>query len=80
MTELIALVGAHAAAKNLANVALDSTVGQWDDTFYADTASGPAPASLDSDRFLSNSTETSATWCGFAANSQSWQQAFAPPA
>ncbi len=74
--ELVALVGAHSTAKNLAGTGLDSTVGAWDTTFYSETADGTAPASLASDQSLSNSTETATTWSGFAASQAAWSAAF----
>ena len=77
-TELVALVGAHSAAKNLAGTGLDSTPGDWDTEFYTETADGTAPTTLDSDKFLSNSSETSSVWSSFAESSSSWQDAFVP--
>ena len=77
-TELVALVGAHSAAKNLAGKSLDSTPGDWDTKFYTETADGTASAALDSDKYLSNSSETSSTWSSFAESSSSWQDAFVP--
>ncbi|ORY58372.1 peroxidase [Pseudomassariella vexata] len=77
--ELIALVGAHSAGKNLAGTALDTTVNQLDSTkFYPETQDASAPASLDSDRFLSNSTATKTIWKGFGASASAWHAAFVP--
>lgn len=77
-TELVALVGAHSAAKTLAGVGLDSTVDDLDTTFYTETADGTAPASLNSDVYLSNSSTTSSSWSGFAASRSDWEAAFVP--
>ncbi|KAI0017625.1 heme peroxidase [Xylariomycetidae sp. FL0641] len=75
--ELIALLGAHSVGKDKNGAALDSTVGDLDTTFYTETADNSAPASLDSDRFLSNSTDTKATWASMETRS-TWQAAFVP--
>ncbi|KAH8890442.1 heme peroxidase [Thozetella sp. PMI_491] len=77
-TELVALVGAHSTAKNLGGTALDSTVGDWDVTYYSETADGTAPASINADKFLSNASETASTWSGFAASQAAWNAAFVP--
>ncbi|KAH6638536.1 peroxidase [Truncatella angustata] len=77
-TELIALVGAHSAAKNLAGTALDSTVDALDTNFYTETADGTAPASLQSDINLSNSSTTSADWASFSSSLSDWEAAFVP--
>ncbi|KAI1863556.1 hypothetical protein JX265_008773 [Neoarthrinium moseri] len=78
VTELIALIGAHSAAKNLAGVALDSTVDDLDTNFYSETTDGIAPASLQSDINLSNSSTTSGDWTTFAGSLSDWQAAFVP--
>ncbi|KAM0812238.1 putative Peroxidase [Seiridium cardinale] len=77
-TELIALVGAHSAAKNLAGTALDSTVDDLDTNFYTETADGSAPASLQSDINLSNSSTTSSDWTTFGGSLSDWEAAFVP--
>ncbi|OTA93720.1 putative class II peroxidase [Hypoxylon sp. CO27-5] len=77
-TELVALIGAHSAAKDLDGNALDSTVDDLDTNFYTETADGTAPASLDSDISLSSSTETSADWNTFGADASAWADAFVP--
>ncbi|OTB13918.1 putative class II peroxidase [Daldinia sp. EC12] len=68
VTELVALVGTHSAAKDLNGNALDTTVQDMDTNFYTETADGSAPSSLNSDKFLSNSTETSADWNSFGSD------------
>ncbi|KAI0380169.1 putative class II peroxidase [Hypomontagnella monticulosa] len=77
-TELVALVGAHSAAKDLNGNGLDTTVEEMDTVFYTETADGSAPSSLNSDKFLSNSTETSADWNSFGADAATWAAAFVP--
>ncbi|KAJ9145124.1 hypothetical protein NKR23_g5628 [Pleurostoma richardsiae] len=77
-TELVALVGAHTTATTLAGDGLDSTTGDWDTEFYSETSDGTAPTSLNSDRFLSNSSETSSTWQSFAGSASAWSAAFVP--
>ncbi|KAI2470071.1 class II peroxidase [Annulohypoxylon bovei var. microspora] len=77
-TELVALVGAHSAAKDLNGDGLDSTVDDLDTNFYTETADGTAPASLNSDISMSNSTETSADWNTFGADASTWADAFVP--
>ncbi|KAI1381873.1 putative class II peroxidase [Hypoxylon crocopeplum] len=78
ITELVALMGAHSTAKDLNGNALDTTVGDMDSTFYTETADGSAPTSLNSDKFLSNSTQTSADWSSFGADASAWAAAFVP--
>jgi hypothetical protein len=77
-TDLVALVGAHSAGKNLSGVAFDTTVNRLDTAFYSETLNGTAPTSLESDVNLSTSSSTSATWKGFAASLGGWQAAFIP--
>jgi manganese peroxidase len=77
-TDLVALVGAHTAARNLRGQALDSSVGSWDSTFYTETKNGTAPASVRADVNLSNAPETSSTWDGFGADTAAWAAAFVP--
>ncbi|KAI1079162.1 heme peroxidase [Whalleya microplaca] len=77
-TELVALVGTHSAARDASGAALDSTIGKMDSNFYNETAAGTAPTSLDSDRFLSNSSQTSSDWAKFGASSSAWSTAFVP--
>ncbi|KAI0013007.1 heme peroxidase [Xylariaceae sp. FL0662B] len=77
-TELVALVGAHSAARDAGGEALDSTIGEMDSNFYTETANGTAPTSLNSDKFLSNSTETSSDWTKFGADASAWSAAFVP--
>ncbi|KAI0478483.1 heme peroxidase [Xylariaceae sp. FL0804] len=76
MTDVVALVGAHSVGKNLSGDALDSTPDDLDPaTFYAETKDESNPASLGSDRFLSNSTETEDTWTSMETVA-TWQDAF----
>ncbi|KAI0600108.1 heme peroxidase [Biscogniauxia sp. FL1348] len=77
VTELVALVGAHSTAKNLAGASLDSTPEQWDTAFYSETADESNSASLASDRYLSNSTDSSAIWATMA-DATTWTNAFVP--
>jgi hypothetical protein len=77
-TELVALVGTHSAAKNLAGVPLDTTVDDLDVKFYSETQDGTAPARINSDVALANSYITRSTWSGFAASQFSWQAVFVP--
>lgn len=78
ITELVALVGTHSAAKDRNAVALDNTVGEMDVDFYTETSEGGTPTSLASDQFLSNSTETKSDWDRFGASADDWSTAFIP--
>jgi manganese peroxidase len=76
-TELVALIGAHSAAKNLEGVAMDSTVDDLDLNFYTETVDGTAPFTLQSDSNLKNSSVTGPDFTKFGAGSLSdWQSAF----
>lgn len=77
-TELVALVGAHSAARNLAGTALDSTVDDLDTVFYSETADGTAPASIPADINLSSASATSGDWTTFAGSLSQWQAVFVP--
>ncbi|KAH8886174.1 peroxidase [Thozetella sp. PMI_491] len=77
-TELVALVGAHTAAKRIDGAALDTSVSTWDTKFYAETANGTAPATLPSDDNLSKASETKQMWNNFAKDSRGWTGAFVP--
>lgn len=76
--ELVALVGAHSTGKNLDGVALDSTVDAFDNTYYAETADGTAPATIPADANLANATTTSSKWQDFAGSNSDWLAAFVP--
>ncbi|KAI1779650.1 putative class II peroxidase [Hypoxylon cercidicola] len=78
VTELVALVGAHTAAKDLNGDGLDDTTSEWDTEFYTQTADGTAPSSLNSDKNLSNGTDTSSDWNTFGSDSSAWAAAFVP--
>jgi peroxidase len=77
-TDLVALSGAHTIGKQLDGSAMDSTVGKWDSGFYSEVADGSAPDALGSDKFLSNSSETSGEWSSVGASSTSFEDAFVP--
>ncbi|KAI1209813.1 class II peroxidase [Annulohypoxylon truncatum] len=77
-TELVALIGAHSAAKDLNGNALDTTVDDLDTTFYTETANGTAPASLNSDVSMSSSSVTSGDWTTFGSDASAWADAFVP--
>lgn len=83
-TELVALIGSHTAAKQLAfdpsksGAPLDNTVDQWDVKYYDAVLKNQAPFILPSDRVLANDKTTSSTWRQFAGNQQQWNAAFAP--
>ncbi|KAH8658174.1 heme peroxidase [Xylariales sp. PMI_506] len=77
--DLVALVGSHSSAKNLAGQALDSTVDVWDTLFYSETLDRTAPASIPADINLSQDPLTAANWKEFAVGSlQVWSDAFVP--
>lgn len=78
VSELVALMGAHTVAKDLNGDGLDSSTGNWDTAFYTETSEGSAPSSLNSDKFLSNSTQTSADWTSFGSDASAWAAAFIP--
>lgn len=77
-TELVALVGTHSAAKNLAGVGLDSTVDDLDMVFYSETQDGTAPASVGADVNLAGSSLTKSAWSGFADSHSDWVSVFVP--
>lgn len=77
-TELVALTGAHSTAKDLNEVALDSTVADMDVDFYVQTSEGSTPTSLNSDTNLSNGTQTKSDWDRFGASASDWRAAFVP--
>lgn len=76
--ELVALLGAHTVAKNRAGRPLDTTDARWDNVFYSETEDRRAPATLNSDRAVSNATDTRRTWSNFAGNSGAWLNTFIP--
>ncbi|KAI1503108.1 heme peroxidase [Biscogniauxia marginata] len=77
VTELVALIGAHSTAKDFTGESLDSTPAQWDTAFYSETADESNTASLVSDRFLANSTESSSIWISMT-DTTTWINAFVP--
>ncbi|KAF2682164.1 class II peroxidase [Lentithecium fluviatile CBS 122367] len=78
ITEMVALAGAHTIGRQLDSSAMDSTVGEWDSSFYGEVANGSTANPLNSDRFLSNSSDTSAQWSSVGASSSSFESAFVP--
>ncbi|KAK7943907.1 peroxidase [Apiospora aurea] len=76
--ELVALLGAHTVAKNRAGQALDASDSRFDNVFYSETTNGRAPATLNSDRAVSNATDTGRTWSNFARSSDGWLSTFIP--
>jgi manganese peroxidase len=77
--ETVALTGAHTAAKiQGSGLALDSTVSDWDNRFYSESADGTAPFTMPSDRSLSSDVATSGDWKQFASDTGVWIAAFVP--
>jgi hypothetical protein len=80
--DVVALLGTHSVAQQFtddpsqAGKPLDSTPGIYDTAFYKETKEGTAPYSLQSDRLMSNATETEATWSSFAESADKWAAAF----
>lgn len=76
--DLVALVGAHSAGKNLSGAAFDTTVGALDSpTFYGEVLGGGAPAVLPSDQSLAADDATRADWVEYRDSQRSWNDAFA---
>ncbi|KAK8085105.1 hypothetical protein PG997_006376 [Apiospora hydei] len=75
--DLVALMGAHSAARLEQGLALDSTPERLDSTvFYAETRDERAPSSLGSDMALAAGNDTRRYWSRFAASQGAWQGAF----
>lgn len=82
--DLVALVGAHTAAKQrFVNQArtpqLDRSPGVWDVDFYNETLENPPPQDifiLPSDRKLAEHPQTLNTWNGFVDNQFGWNAAY----
>jgi hypothetical protein len=76
------LIGAHTTAKQRttdpakANTALDSTVGVWDNKYFAETKKGQAPFTLPSDRSIAQNPLTALSFSSFAVNKGAWDVAF----
>ncbi|OLN93067.1 Manganese peroxidase H4 [Colletotrichum chlorophyti] len=76
-TDLVALIGAHSAARSIQELAFDSTPEKLDSTvFYPETAQEMAPTSLGSDFALSNASETRNIWKNFGTSQTRWNSAF----
>jgi len=80
--DVVALMGTHSVALQFnddpsqAGKNLDSTPNVYDTTFYKETKDGTAPYSLQSDKLLSNSSQTEKTWSAFADSADVWSEAF----
>ncbi|KAL6704103.1 hypothetical protein ACN47E_008766 [Coniothyrium glycines] len=80
--DVVALMGTHSVALQFnddpsqAGKSLDSTPSTYDTTFYKETKEGTAPYSLQSDRLLSNDSQTAETWSSFADSADAWSSAF----
>ncbi|KAK7936162.1 hypothetical protein PG985_001657 [Apiospora marii] len=75
--ELVALVGAHSAARLQQGLGLDTTPDRLDSTvFYAQTRDERAPSILGSDAALAAGNGTRRAWNRFAASQGAWQVAF----
>ncbi|KAF1970204.1 heme peroxidase [Bimuria novae-zelandiae CBS 107.79] len=82
--DLAALIGAHTAARNRvtvpdkANLTMDSTPGQWDNRYYAETINGKAPVTIPSDRNMAGNLLTGVPMRSFAVSQGAWGVAFVP--
>ncbi|OSS47927.1 hypothetical protein B5807_06404 [Epicoccum nigrum] len=79
--DLAALIGAHTTAKQRSTAPdqppeLDSTVGTWDNKYYAETKSGKAPFTLPSDKSISQNPLTMLPFNTFALSKGAWDRAF----
>ncbi|CAO2653303.1 Nn.00g027140.m01.CDS01 [Neocucurbitaria sp. VM-36] len=80
--DVVALMGTHSVALQFnddpsqAGKSLDSTPSRYDMAFYKETKEGTAPYSLQSDRLLSNDTQTAHTWDEFANDADAWTGVF----
>jgi hypothetical protein len=83
-TDVAALIGAHTTARNRlavpekANLTMDSTPGQWDSKFYAETLNSRAPVTIPADKNLANSPLTGASMRVFSLSAGAWSRAFVP--
>jgi hypothetical protein len=57
---------------------MDSTPGQWDNTYYKETINGKAPFTLPSDKNLASNLVTTIPFKTFAASQSAWAVAFVP--
>ncbi|KAF2435875.1 heme peroxidase [Tothia fuscella] len=82
--ELVALIGAHTSAKQMAfdpskaGAPLDSSPGVWDVKFYGETIKKQAPFTLPSDIELSKQKDSAPVFKSFVNNQMGWGAAFAP--
>ncbi|KAF2825024.1 ligninase LG6 precursor [Ophiobolus disseminans] len=80
--DVVALMGTHSVAVQVnddpsqAGKSLDSTPSKYDTTFYKETKDGTAPYSLQSDKLLSNDTQTASTWSKFGDSQDAWAAKF----
>jgi hypothetical protein len=79
--DLAALIGAHTTAKQRSTAPdqpaeLDSTVGTWDNKYYAETKSGKAPFTLPSDKSIAQNPLTMLPFNTFALSKGAWDRAF----
>ncbi|EDU39540.1 versatile peroxidase VPL1-like [Pyrenophora tritici-repentis] len=80
--DVVALMGTHSVAfqffddPSQAGKTLDSTPNVYDTTFYKETKDGTAPYTLQSDKLLSNSSQTENAWNSFIDNGNAWATAF----
>ncbi|KAI3394940.1 hypothetical protein diail_2047 [Diaporthe ilicicola] len=76
--ELVALYGAHSAAKNLTGTPFDTTPGNLDSTnYYNEVLDGTQPAALFSEQSLATDKATSADWRKYADSQRTWNTDFA---
>lgn len=82
--DLVALIGAHSTAKQFttdaskAGASLDSTPGQWDNTFYSETMNKKAPFTLQADKNLADNLVSGVPFKAFALSKSAWAAAFVP--
>lgn len=76
--DLVALVGAHSAGRNLSGTAFDTSVDELDSpAFYGEVLDGTAPAILFSDQSLATNDVTKDDWIEYRDNQTSWNEDFA---
>lgn len=76
--DLVALVGAHSAGKNLSDVAFDTTVDELDSPgFYGEVLNDTAPAVLASDLSLATDDASKSEWIEYRDSQSKWNTDFA---
>lgn len=77
-SELVALTGAHTIARKLDRTPMDSTVGEWDSSYYTETSANETPGFVEADKFMAQSGQVGEDWRYMGKSQDNFMNSFIP--